>query len=406
MSAYRALVGRGQPERQNFDTPRPEGELVWFHLGHAQDLTAILDLVDRLVHLRDELSVLLTMQPKDALLWGRLPDTDTRFVRAAPEEHPRSVRAFLDHWRPDVALWVWGGLRPTLVEETAQSGIPLHLVSAETLGFDGRRDRWLPELSRQLVQNFITASVRNNAAAQRLVQLGMPGDRITVQPPLRPSGHLLPCNISDLDDLSKELAGRPVWLAARCQVPEFHMVLSAHRTALRSAHRLLLVLEPADPAKLPDLLAEIARHELPHAIWGNGEWPDGNTQVLVADQPGELGLWYRLATVSFLGSSLTPGHGGTEPMAAAALGTAILYGPNVRQYLPSYSRLANAGAARIVNDARSLSSAITHLIAPDHAASMAHAGWDVVSEGAEVVDTVIALVQESLDNRQSVPGPQ
>ena len=119
----------------------------------------------------------------------------------------------------------------------------------------------------------------------------------------------------------------------------------------------------------------------------------------MANQPGELGLWYRLATVSFLGGSLSPGIGGTEPMAAAALGTAILYGPNVRRYMPSYTRLANAGAARIVNDAASLSSAVTHLIAPDHAAAMAHAGWDVVSEGAEVVDTVIALVRDSLEKR-------
>lgn len=400
MSAYRALAGRGQPEKQNFDAPRPDGELVWIHLGHAQDLTAMLDLVDRLVNLRAQLSVLMTMPPKDAQQWGRLPDTESRFMRAAPDEHPRSVKDFLDHWKPDVALWVWGGLRPMLVEETARSGVPMHLVSAEASGFDGRRDRWLPDLARLLVRLFTSASARNNAAAQRLIRLGLPEDRVTVQPPLRPSGHLLPCTASDLDDLSEELAGRPVWLAAQCQVAEFHTVLAAHRLALRSAHRLLLVLEPADPAQVPDLLVEIDRLEMPRAVWGAGEWPDSSTQVLVANQPGELGLWYRLATVSFLGSSMASGHGGTEPMAAAALGTAILYGPNVRQYLPSYSRLANAGAARIVNSAHSLGAAVTHLIAPDHAAAMAHAGWDVVSEGAEVVDNVIGLVRDSLDARE------
>jgi len=174
---------------------------------------------------------------------------------------------------------------------------------------------------------------------------------------------------------------------------------------MRITHRLLLVLEPADPDRIPSLLAELERQDMPRAIWSRGEWPDDGTQVLVADQPGELGLWYRLATVTFLGGSLAQGHGGTEPMAAAALGTAILYGPNVRRYLPSYTRLANAGAARIVNDEMSLGSAVSNLIAPENAASMAHAGWDVVSEGAEVVDRVIGLVQTTLDRDPSGGAP-
>ncbi len=401
MSAYRTLVRRGQPEKQNFDKLRPRGELVWIHLGNVQDLTAILDLCDRLIQQGDGLSVLLTMPPKEAGLWGRLPDTEARFLRAVPEEHPQSVRGFLDHWTPDVALWVWGGLRPNLIHETAKAGVAMHLIGADTLGFDGRRDRWLPELSRHLIRVFATASARNAAAAQRLVRLGLSEDRITIQPPLRPSGQLLPCATSDLDELSDHLAGRPVWLAAQCQTAECHTILRAHRAAMRITHRLLLVLEPSDPDELGYFLAEIERQDMHVAIWGDGQWPDDSTQVLIANLPGELGLWYRIATVTFLGGSLRPGHGGTEPMAAAALGTAILYGPNVRRYLPSYSRLANAGAARIVNDEMSLGSAISNLIAPENAASMAHAGWDIVSEGAEVVDRVIELVQGSLDSRRA-----
>ncbi len=69
-------------------------------------------------------------------------------------------------------------------------------------------------------------------------------------------------------------------------------------------------------------------------------------------------------------------------------------------HLDAYSRLAAAGAARIVKDADGLGSAVLRLIAPDLAASMAHSGWEVVSEGAEVIDSVIDLVQSALDGGQ------
>ena len=43
---------------------------------------------------------------------------------------------------------------------------------------------------------------------------------------------------------------------------------------------------------------------------------------------GEMGVFYRLAGVVFLGKSLT-GEGGQNPIEPAKLASAILHGPNV-----------------------------------------------------------------------------
>ncbi len=397
LSAYRALVQRNAFSKNPEWPDRPAGELVWFHLGHIPDCEAILDLADRLTSLRPTVSVLVTYAQDDAEDMPGGSNITATYVLPAPDEHPRAVSAFLDHWHPDLALWVWGGLRPNLVDEAVKRNVPLHLVSADTAGFDGRRDRWLPELAKSLMQSFSSISVRSLETVTRLSRFGVKPGTIALMTPLRPSGRMLNCDQTDLDEMSAHVSGRPVWLAARTAVDEWEDVLAAHRIALRSAHRLLLVLNPADPKALSALRSALDAHDFSYAVWGDGEWPVEATQVLIADLPDELGLWYRTAGVSFLGKSLSANGGGTEPMAAAALGTAILYGPNVRKHLASYSRLANQGAARIVNDGASLGAAVSRLIAPDQAASMAHAGWEVVSEGAETVDRIVDLVQDSLD---------
>jgi 3-deoxy-D-manno-octulosonic-acid transferase len=105
--------------------------------------------------------------------------------------------------------------------------------------------------------------------------------------------------------------------------------------------------------------------------------------------------------VTFLGSSLAPKLGGQNPLEPAALGSAVLYGPSIRTHLDAYSRLAEAGAARIVRDVDSLVSALQQVLAPDVTARMAHAGWEIVSEGAEVSGQIIALLQDTLDNSEA-----
>ena len=77
----------------------------------------------------------------------------------------------------------------------------------------------------------------------------------------------------------------------------------------------------------------------------------------------------------------------------------MLYGPNVGNYLDSYSRLVNAGGARIVKDASSLAQGLQLLLAPDKAAAQAHAAWEVASRGAEVTDKVLEILQEQLDEK-------
>ena len=404
LAAYRAWARRADAPEFVPSGPRPAGEVVWLHAPEPGNLLAIHDLAQRLCAARYGLSVLITL-PDPGAVEVPLPQVaqgSKIIVDKIPGEHPDAANAFIRHWAPDMGIWAWGRLRPNLVMAAVAAKCPLVLIDADTGGFDGRRDRWLPDVSRRLLSQFTAVLVRSTPAARRLEQLGLDPDDIQITPPLQAGGQALPCDDTDVSDLSAALAGRPVWFANAVQPAELSTVLSAHRSALRLSHRLLLILHPAKGASVEDYTERAQRKGFRLANWDSGNYPDDSTQILLADDPRDLGLFYRVAPVSFLGSSLAPGHGGCDPFEAAALGSAVLYGPNVRRYLPFYTRLAQAGAARIVNDAAALGTAVSRLIAPDQAAAMAHAGWDVISQGAALTDKVIDLVQDGLDAQLEV----
>ena len=398
--AYRALARRTNDKRYVSSASRPSGQLVWIHAPETGNFAAIEDLAARLSGLRHDLSILVTVPDRRAFdAAGRSFGAQEQvFVEYAPSDHPDAVAAFWRHWTPDLGLWTWGKLMPNLIMQAHSAQCPMVLIDADASGFDGRRDRWLPDLSRQLLEPFAGVLARSSETLIRLEALGLPTAEIDVTTPLEAGGRALPCDDSDLDDLSEQLKGRPVWFASHIQKEEFAIILKAHRKALRLSHRLLLVLHPVSE-DLCELIENDATAEgFRFANWTNGDECDDAIQVLLATEHADIGLFYRASPVSFMGSSLMSGSNGQNPFEAAALGSAVLYGPNVRGYLPFYTRLAKAGAARIVHDAETLGNAVTHLISPDKAAAMAHAGWDVTSRGASLTDRVIDLVQRGLDD--------
>lgn len=396
LSAYRTLSGRRAPPAFDPSRDRPEGELVWIHAAEEGNNRALNDLAHRLVFMRPGCNVLLTAAH------GTFGDrgVDEVWQEDLPPDHPIVTDAFIAHWAPDVLVWAWGDLRPNLILSAAESGAHMMLVDAASDGFEKRRDRWLPEVPRALLAQFNHVTARDEDAHMRLAQMGRPIGAMEMTEALHPFGKMMPAVESDLAELSTTLAGRPTWLSARTSPAECTMVLAAHTHALKTSHRLLLVLHFANPSQAQDAGAQASEYGLRAAIWADGDFPDENTQILIADEDSELGLWLRVATVTFLGGSMRPGSEVCDPFSAAAHGTAIVYGPNVGPHVDAFTRLMNAGAARIVNDTASLGRAVSQMMAPDHAAHMAMAGWDVVTRGADSLDRIIVRIQSRLDARQ------
>ena len=299
-------------------------------------------------------------------------------------------------------IWAFGsggGLRPNLVLSAAALGNPFYLIDASQDGFAEARKSWLPEVPSQLLTHFDGWLARSEAARTRLTEYGVDADRVERVSPLRALGQTLPAVETDQDELREALSGRPVWFARNVGQDELQQVLEAHRLAMRITPRLLLVVEAAEERLVEGMSSYMEAQNFRHICWSNGDMPTESTQILFADLPDEAGLWYRLASVTFLGQSFAPNGQSCDPFEAAAHGSAILFGPHITAHQPYYHRLSKAGAARVVQGAQGLASSIVQLLAPDQAARMAMTAWDLVTEGAETANRIAELVHATLDNR-------
>ncbi|MEP5089929.1 MAG: glycosyltransferase N-terminal domain-containing protein, partial [Paracoccaceae bacterium] len=191
LAAYRAFVRRGPAPNYSPTGSRPEGELIWAHATSSARLSALIDLGNRLVSLLDGVNLLISYDPD--LVPPAARDRAMKLLgnciaEELPADHPATVARFLDHWLPNACIWTGGFLRPNLNLETSSRNIPTFLIDATSEGFDGRKERWFPEVSRHLLSGFSAVMASTQQAKRRLVSLGRPAKGIQLTAPLLAGG--------------------------------------------------------------------------------------------------------------------------------------------------------------------------------------------------------------------------
>lgn len=365
---------------------RPDGALVWLHVPSARAAAPVLELARRLAA-EGAGTVLVTcpeaLEPPPAVL-----------VQPPPPETAVEARAFLDHWRPAVALFSEGELRPAVMDQATRRGVPLVMLNARLPHLPRGRDNWFPGLIRGALAPFSQVLAVDEAAARAFRRAGARAEALRVSGRLeeRPAG--LPCLEAEREALARQMAARPVWVAAALPRGEERAVLAAQRNVMAFAHRLLLILVPADPSRADTLARRLEAEGWNVARRSSEEEPREETEVYLASDPAELGLWYRLAPVTFLGGSLLGDGAIRNPLEAAALGSAIVHGPRPGVWGAAFDRLGAARAARAVASPEDLGNELADLLSPERVARLAQAAWTVASEGAELTDAIVAQIRE------------
>jgi 3-deoxy-D-manno-octulosonic-acid transferase len=348
---------------------RPPGSLVWLHSASVGELLSALPLVEQISARNITVLVTSGTVTSTELAARRLPrGAIHQFI---PVDIPAYVRQFLDHWQPDLALFVESELWPNIIIESSRRGVPMILINGRMSENSFRKWSRFPATIGNLLQRFDLCLARTQTDAQRLIYLGAP--EVLTAGNLKLDVPPLPADPTKLKDLEIAIGRRPILAAASTHEGEEEILISAHRRLREDFPGLLTIIVPRHPERGP-AIAELAQASaLEVTVRSAGELPKRSSEIYVADTLGELGLFYRLAPVVFVGGSLVS-HGGQNPIEAAKLGAAVLHGPHVWNFSEIYAELDSVLGAKSVNEEELVSALSTLLASPDLCKRMAEAG--------------------------------
>jgi len=388
---------RGEPS-----LPRPDGPLIWVHGASVGEMLAVVPLIDR-IRARDFAVLVTSGTVTSAALAGqRLPDGAMhQFI---PVDMPSFAARFLDHWRPDLALFVESDLWPNLIVGCAARKIPMILVNGRISERSFRRWRLIPGASAALLSRFDLCLAQSAANEQRLSRLGAP--RVSSTGNLKLDVPAPPVDNATLHRFNALIGLREVVAAASTHPGEETAVIAAHRR-LRAKHpNLLTVIVPRHPERGPSI-ADIAKVAgLSVGMRSRGELPKRDVDVYIADTLGELGLIYRIAPIVFMGGSLAK-HGGQNPIEPIRLGAAVMHGPHIWNFAELYATLDQAHGAELVADEEALTVKLGEWLADQSARNaVAEAGAKAVEKLSGALERTLAaidpyLMQLRLEQRAS-----
>lgn len=375
--------------------PRPEGPVIWIHAASVGESLSMLPVLDRLSAEWEGVRIVITTGTVTSarILADRLPVCAVhQFV---PLDRAAWVRRFLDHWRPDLALWVESEFWPNLLQETARRKVPLVLLNARISPRSFRGWRRFRGTIGNLLGCFDLCMAQSEDEAQRLGALGAkqvraPGNLKLAAPPL-------PNDAAELARLQAMIGNRPVWLASSTHPGEDEVIGAAHdRLCGGGLDDLLTIIVPRHAERGPSIADMLGGNGLTITLRSRGDEITADTDVYIADTMGELGLFYRLAEVVFVGGSLIP-HGGQNMLEPARLDCAVLHGPHMENFPVITREFAEAGASSTVANADEIAEAVRALLTDE---TMRHkrmeAGREVAGQKAEILDAVFALLEPYL----------
>lgn len=338
--------------------PRPEGKLIWLHGASVGESVSMLPLIQRILDTYLEAHVMVTTGTVTSadVMQKRLPER--AFHQFIPIDNPIFTTRFVRHWQPDVALWFESELWPAVLSSIKRKNIPLILINGRISNKSFKRWQQFDFISKELLNCFTLCLGQSEEDAYRLRVLGAQNSICLGN--LKYAGLPLPIDEAKRAEFVEQAGKRHMWLASATHDDEEVRIAKVHKRLKQKFPDLLTVIAPRHPQRGDEIQEKINSLELKTALRSKNEKITPETDVYIANTIGEMGIWYDVINIVFIGGSLIP-HGGQNFMEPSRVRDAVIVGPHMHNFTDAMNRAKKADAVIQVTDTEELEETVAGL---------------------------------------------
>ena len=322
-----------------------------------------------------------------------------------PVDRREYVSRALISVNPRAVILVEAEIWPNFIWRATALGIPLFLVNARLSERSYRGYRRFGFLFRPLFASFVGVGAQSEADAARLREIGCRPEAIHLVGSLKfdaaqPDG-LRRLNVAALRAQLGVAAHAPILVCGSTHAGEEAILADIYFRLRRRFPELFLIVVPRHFERSRDAGRELAARGVKFALRsklnGHTQFAPGELHGLLVNTTGELRDFYELATVVFVGKSLTAA-GGQNPIEPGALGKAVVCGPNMQNFADVMAIFRARDAVVQVRDAAELEVAFSELLSnPARREQLGGNALQVVRENLGAVDRTVEMILKGVE---------
>jgi 3-deoxy-D-manno-octulosonic-acid transferase len=379
------------------------GGWVWVHSISVGETLLALRLIRKMRELQPDLRVVLSATTTTGFALAEENASDWLEAIYNPVDGWPLARRALATVRPERLIFI-EAIWPNLLAQAAARGIPTSLVARLSPRSESRFRRFR-FFTGPIFRLLDAISVQELEDRARWESLGAEPGQIHV------TGNIKFDQAGPRDDRARQFRGlldrlrvppdAPVLLGGSTFPGEEGMLARICLRLRKDFPDLFLIIVPRHVERASEAAAEVTEAGMDFALRSAAAERERPPGCLLVNTTGELRAWYELATVVFIGKSLSPAAtGGQNPVEPVFAGKPVLFGPHMENFRPVVARLVESGAALQVANEEVLEGAIVGLLRePTQRATMANRAMEIVAahEGAAERTARLVLGMCSVD---------
>ena len=350
--------------------PRDSGFLIWFHVASIGEAMSVLPLIENCIEEKKINKILITsITLSSGKILEKKFDQNTKVVHQyLPLDIPILTNRFLEHWNPNLSVFIDSEIWPNLILQINKKKIPLLLVNARITKKTFKRWKLVINFAKKIFEKFDLCIVSNKESESFLKSLG--AKNIKNYGNLKFSHTKKNLN-NKLDSLFlTKIKNRKIWCAASTHPTEEIFCAKTHIKIKKNYNNILTIIIPRHIDRIEKITAELSNLNLKVAFYSNLDEMKQDTDILIIDSYGESLKFYNISKYVFVGKSLAENliiNSGQNPIEPAKLGCKVFHGPNVTNFTEIYGYLKTLGVTNEVKNSEELSLSLVEEFKEDKA---------------------------------------
>ena len=354
---FRIFKKKEDPKRykeklSKITTSRGEGFLIWFHVASVGEAMSILPLIEKYLNEQKINKILITSITLSSakILKKKFNQNINIIHQYLPLDVPKFNSKFLQHWKPNLSIFIDSEIWPNLITEIKKRNIPLVLLNARITKKTFNKWKIFKNFSKKIFDKFDLCISSNRETENFLKTLGAKniknfGNLKFASSKINNQNKLTPFFLTKFEN-------RKVWCAASTHLDEEIFCASAHLNLKKKYNNILTIIIPRHIHRIEKIYKDLINMKLNVILYSRFDKINLNTDILLVDAYGEVLKFYDIAKCVFLGKSLIETlstNSGQNPIEAARQSCKIFHGPNVSNFEEIYDYLKTMDITKEIN---------------------------------------------------------